>query len=84
MTGRITSYLGMSKTYKRETAWGVLCAFWGAVLAVAGGYTPDSHLDALQGLLGSAALPVHILAAAMFGVDWYGKQGPGRHVQAGE
>ena len=72
------------KTYKRETAWGVLGAFWGGVLAVAAGYTPDSHLDALQGLLSSAALPVHILAAAMFGVDWYGKQGPGRNVQAGE
>jgi len=66
------------KTYKRETAWGVLGAFWAAVLAVAAGYTPDSHLEALQGLLSSSALPVHILAAAMFGVDWYGKQGPGR------
>lgn len=65
------------KTYKRETAWACLGAFWGAVLALGLGQVPATSQDALSGVLSASVLPVHILVAAMFGVDWYGKQGPG-------
>lgn len=66
-----------AKTYKREAAVGALCAYWGTVQALAWGYTPEHTLDALSGVLNGAVLPVHMLVTALFGADWFGKQGPG-------
>lgn len=64
------------KTYKRETAWGLLGAFWGAVGAIGAGIVPITHLPALSELLGVLGLPVHMFAGLAFGLDWGAKQGP--------
>ena len=73
--------MAIPKTWKRETAWGVLVAYWGAVAALAAGYVHPGSLDALSAVLSASVVPVHILVTGLFGIDWYGKQGPGRDVQ---
>jgi len=78
MMARTGDFMATPKTWKRETAWGALCAYWCSVAALAWGHTPEHTLEALSDVLSASVLPVHILAAALFGVDWYGKQGPGR------
>lgn len=61
------------KTWKREAAGLVLLFYWGNVTAVGLELMTATH----AGLLEPLVWPVHGFAAAMFGIDWYSKQGPG-------
>lgn len=64
----------MTKTFKRETAWGCLAGLWLLVLVAMVAAFMGSDITQTTGLIEVLTWPVFGFAAAAFGLDWHSKQ----------
>lgn len=64
----------VTKTFKRETAWGCLAGLWLLVLVAMIAAFSGSDISQTVQLIEALAIPVFAFAAAAFGLDWHSKQ----------